>query len=140
MSGNGSVILSQLAPGSNVVSSPGGGGAVDILNNVVVSGVVYQKLVFGTDDANATPMTVYENESVATDITEGGLDDHSVIVAGRTAASLVRDEWGKIIRTCGIAGCQYKTNFTTRMKNHKAAKHGINVIWFSCDQDGRLRI
>ncbi|GMH81637.1 hypothetical protein TrVE_jg12563 [Triparma verrucosa] len=89
MSGNGSVILSQLAPGSNVVSSPGGGGAVDILNNVVVSGVVYQKLVFGTDDANATPMTVYENESVATDITEGGLDDHSVIVAGRTAASLM---------------------------------------------------
>ncbi|GMI05541.1 hypothetical protein TrLO_g11649 [Triparma laevis f. longispina] len=21
------------------------------------------------------------------------------------------------------------------MKSHKAAKHGINVVWFSCDQD-----
>ena len=56
MSENDSVSISQLAPGSNDVSSPGGGGAVDTLNNGgVVSGVVYQKLSFGTDDANATP-------------------------------------------------------------------------------------
>ena len=58
MSGN------QLTPGSNVVSSLG------------VSGVVYQKLSFGTDDANATPMTGYEDEStIATDSTEDDLED-----------------------------------------------------------------
>ncbi|GMH72678.1 hypothetical protein TrST_g12103 [Triparma strigata] len=143
MSGNDSVSLSQLAPGSNVVSSPGGGGAMDTLNNGgFVSGVVYQDLRFRTDVANATPMTGYDDESVATDITEGDLDDGSVIFAGGGGArggargGLARDKWGNIIRTCGIAGCQYKTGNTTNMKNHKAAKHGIDVVWFSCDQDG----
>eukprot|EP00519_Triparma_laevis_P009079 CAMPEP_0182509036 /NCGR_PEP_ID=MMETSP1321-20130603/26119_1 /TAXON_ID=91990 /ORGANISM="Bolidomonas sp., Strain RCC1657" /LENGTH=53 /DNA_ID=CAMNT_0024715229 /DNA_START=1 /DNA_END=159 /DNA_ORIENTATION=+ len=53
MSGNDSVSLRQFAPGSNVVSSSGVG--VDALNGGAVSGVVYQKLLFGTDDANATP-------------------------------------------------------------------------------------
>ncbi|GMH89725.1 hypothetical protein TrST_g9846 [Triparma strigata] len=57
MSVNGSVSLSQHAPGSNAVSSSGGGGAVDTLNNGVVSGVVYRKLLFGIDEANATPTT-----------------------------------------------------------------------------------
>ncbi|GMH55563.1 hypothetical protein TrST_g6466 [Triparma strigata] len=136
MSGNDSVSSRQLAPGSNDVSSPGGGGAMDILNNGgVVSGVVYQKLLFGTDEANATPITVYGDEStVAIDIAEDDLDDGSVIFAGGGAArGLVRDKWGKIIRTCGIAGCQYKTSGTTAMKQHKAAKHGIDVVWFSCD-------
>ncbi|GMI15266.1 hypothetical protein TrVE_jg264 [Triparma verrucosa] len=85
MSGNDSVSLSQLAPGSNIVSSPGGGGAMDTLNNGgAVSGVVHHKLLFRTDDANATPMTGYEDEStIATDSTEDDLDDGSVIFAGR---------------------------------------------------------
>ena len=86
MSGNDSVSLSQLDPGSNVVSSPGDGGAMDSLKDGVVSGVVHQKLLFGTDDANATPITGYDVESVATDITEGDLDDGSVIFAGGDAA------------------------------------------------------
>ena len=37
---------------------------MDTLNNGVVRGVVYQKLLFGTD-ANATPMTGCGGESVA---------------------------------------------------------------------------
>ena len=57
MSGNDSVSLSQLDPGSNVVD----GGAMDSLNGVV-SGAVYQKLVFGTDGANTTPITGYDDE------------------------------------------------------------------------------
>ena len=128
--------LKQFSPGSNVVSRSGDGGAVD--TSGVVSGVVYQKLLFGNDDANATPMTGCGDESVATDITEDGLDDGSVIFVGGGVArgGLVRDKQGKIIRTCGIAGCQYKTGGTTNMKNRKAAKHGIDVVWFSCDQVG----
>ena len=109
MSGNDSETLKQLSPVSNVVSSQGGGGAMDILNNGgVVSGVVYRKLSFRSDDANATPMTGYGDEStVATGIAEGDLDDGSVIFAGGGAArGLVRDKWGRIISTCGIAGCQ----------------------------------
>ena len=63
MSGNDSVILSQHAPGSNVVSSSGGGGgAVDTLNNGVVSGAIYRDLFFRADDANATPTTGYGDE------------------------------------------------------------------------------
>ncbi|GMH47578.1 hypothetical protein TrLO_g8197 [Triparma laevis f. longispina] len=46
-----------------------------------------------------------------------------------------RDKWGKIIRTCGVACCPYKTGKPDQLKNHKAAKHGINVVWCSCDQD-----
>ena len=100
MSGNGSVSLSQFAPESNV-SSPRGGGAMDILNNNnggVVSGVVYQHILFRTDDANATPMTGYEDDSsVATDITEDGLDDGSVIfVGGGAAGGLVKDKKGRL--------------------------------------------
>ena len=135
MSGNDSETLKQLSPVSNVVSSQGG--AMDILNNGFVSGVVYQKLSFRTDDANATPMTGYGDEStIATDSTENDLDDGSVFAGRGAARGLVRDKWGSIFRTCGIAGCQYKTGQTTSMKYHKAAKHGIDVIWFSCDQDG----
>ena len=56
---------------------------MDTLNNGVVSGVEYRNLVFRNDEANATPMTRYGDEStVATDITEGDLDDGSVIFAG----------------------------------------------------------
>ena len=50
-------------------------------------------------------------------------------------AGVERDYKGKIIRTCGIAGCQYKANELSNMKRHKSFKHGINVVWFSCDQD-----
>ncbi|GMH58823.1 hypothetical protein TrLO_g7995 [Triparma laevis f. longispina] len=46
-----------------------------------------------------------------------------------------RDKRGNIIRTCGIDGCEYKTGQTGSMKSHKAAKHGINVVWFSCNQE-----
>ncbi|GMH89722.1 hypothetical protein TrST_g9846 [Triparma strigata] len=135
MSVNGSVSLSQHAPGSNAVSSSGGGGAVDTLNNGVVSGVVYRKLLFGIDEANATPTTGCGDESVAAGITEDDFDDGSVIFGGGGAGGgLVRDKWGKVIRTCGIAGCQYRGR-SSYMKTHKAAKHGIDVVWFSCDQD-----
>ncbi|GMH91067.1 hypothetical protein TrST_g10009 [Triparma strigata] len=136
MSGSDSVSLSQLAPGSNDVSSPGGGGAVDTLNNGgVVSGMVYRTLLLRTDDANATPMTGYGDEStIATDDVEDDFDDGSVIFVGGVAAGgLVR---GQIIRTCGIAGCQYKTRRQDHMKKNKAARHGIDVVWFICDQDG----
>ena len=94
MSGNDSVSLSQFAHGSNVGLSPGGVGAVDTLSNGgVVSGVVYQKLLFGTDDANATPMLGYEDESTtAIDSTEDDLDDGSVIFAGGGGA---RGGWGR---------------------------------------------
>eukprot|EP00519_Triparma_laevis_P007661 CAMPEP_0182518698 /NCGR_PEP_ID=MMETSP1321-20130603/44709_1 /TAXON_ID=91990 /ORGANISM="Bolidomonas sp., Strain RCC1657" /LENGTH=263 /DNA_ID=CAMNT_0024726637 /DNA_START=1380 /DNA_END=2167 /DNA_ORIENTATION=+ len=78
-------------------------------------------------------MTGYgDDSSVATDITEDG----SVIFAVFAGGGLVRDKRGNIIRVCGVAGCQYKTGVTNNMKKHKAAKHGIDVIWFSCDQDG----
>ncbi|GMH92716.1 hypothetical protein TrST_g1804 [Triparma strigata] len=84
-------------------------------------------------------MTAYGDEStIATYIAEDDLNDGSVIFAGGGGArgGLVRDKWGNIIRTCEIAGCQYKTGVTNDMKRQKAAKHGIDVIWFSCDQDG----
>ncbi|GMH70580.1 hypothetical protein TrST_g14048 [Triparma strigata] len=48
-----------------------------------------------------------------------------------SSAGLERDKRGYIIRVCGIAGCQYKTYQTTHMKNHKAAEHGIDVVWFA---------
>ncbi|GMH88781.1 hypothetical protein TrST_g6210 [Triparma strigata] len=62
--------------------------------------------------------------------------DRDKVTFGGAARGLVRDERGNIIRTCGIAGCQYKTGITTNMKKHKAAKHGIDGVWFYCDQDG----
>ncbi|GMI15404.1 hypothetical protein TrLO_g6734 [Triparma laevis f. longispina] len=46
-----------------------------------------------------------------------------------------RDKWGHIIRACWIIGCQYRTGTTSDLKNHKASKHGINVVWLSCDQE-----
>ncbi|GMH97414.1 hypothetical protein TrST_g12854 [Triparma strigata] len=48
---------------------------------------------------------------------------------GRKKIEVVeRDKWGNIVRTCEIAGCQFKTGFANDMKNHKAAKHGIDVV------------
>ena len=49
---------------------------------------------------------------------------------------VVRNKWGGIIRTCGIDGCEYKIGNPNHMKSHKAAKHNVNVRWFSCDQAG----
>ena len=123
MNGNGPPCLSQFAPVSNVVSSPGGGEASNILNKLlVVSGALYQNLLSRSEEVNATPMTGYKDKSTAAiDITEDKLD-------GGAAGGLVRDKWGYIIRACGIAGCQYKTGYTSSMKNHKAAKHGIDVV------------
>ena len=82
---------------------------------------------------NATPMTYNDDSeedaaSIATDVTEAYGDAESVVAAGGIVGGLMRDKRGNTIRTCGIAGCQYKTGFTTSMKYHKAAKHGIDVI------------
>ncbi|GMH98308.1 hypothetical protein TrVE_jg6150 [Triparma verrucosa] len=69
-------------------------------------------------------MLVHGDDST---VAEDDLDDGSFIFAGGGARrGLVRDKWGKIIRTGG----------TKDIKKHKAAKHGIDVVWFSCDQDG----
>ena len=82
MSGDDSLILSQFFPGSNVVQSLGGDAGVgdDILNGEgVVSEVVYQDILFDSENENGTPLTHLEEEStVATDITEDDLDDESV--------------------------------------------------------------
>ncbi|GMI14350.1 hypothetical protein TrLO_g14242 [Triparma laevis f. longispina] len=73
-----------------------------------------------------------DDESVAS---EGDVDI-SLRKRGRQRIDGVeRDKHGEIIRMCGMAGCQYKTGHGQHMKVHKAAKHGINVVWFSCDQD-----
>ena len=82
-----------------------------------------------------------------TDVTGGRFDDdESVASEGDVAAPLrkrnngrwidgvERNKWGRILRTREIVGCQY-TGITSHMKDHKAAKHGINVVWFSWDQD-----
>ncbi|GMI05862.1 hypothetical protein TrLO_g2741 [Triparma laevis f. longispina] len=47
------------------------------------------------------------------------------------------DKRGRIIqphRTCGLAGCEYKTGNSGHMRSHQAVKHGINVDWFSCGE------
>ena len=99
----------------------------------LVNGVVYRSLLlFDIDNVNATPLAVGEESTVAIDIMEDDLDDES---ASEGARGLVRNKQGLVIRTCGIAGCQYKTGGTS-MNRHKAAKHGIDVVWISCDQDG----
>ncbi|GMH74431.1 hypothetical protein TrST_g2258 [Triparma strigata] len=43
---------------------------------------------------------------------------------GEKIEGVERDKWGKIIRMCGVAGCQYKTSVTASMKGR------IDVIWF----------
>ncbi|GMH72867.1 hypothetical protein TrST_g12059 [Triparma strigata] len=105
----------------------------------------------GVDNVeNATSMPGHEDESAtAIDITEDDLDDglerdrrgkiirpRGIVSSGGAAKVLERDKWGKIIKTCRIAGCQYRTGYTSCMKSHKAAQHGIDVIWHSCDQVG----
>ena len=60
---------------------------VDTLTN---GGVVNQKLLFGTDDANATPITVYGDDST---VAEDDLDDGSVIFELPKAR-----EWEKALR------------------------------------------
>jgi len=55
---------------------------------------------------------------------------------GGSRKRVERNKFGNIMRPCGTAGCQFKTDSTSNIKNHKAAKHGINVVWFCCDQDG----
>ncbi|GMH95279.1 hypothetical protein TrVE_jg813 [Triparma verrucosa] len=129
MSGNDSGSSSWHAPGSNVVPSQGGG-------DEMVTGFVKvcrSHLLFDIDNVNATPvLTVGEESAVAIDIMEDDLDDES---ASEGARGLVRNKQGLVMRTCGIAGCQYKTGGTS-MNRHKAAKHGIDVFWISCDQDG----
>ncbi|GMH95276.1 hypothetical protein TrVE_jg811 [Triparma verrucosa] len=111
--------------------TPGGEGkASDILNKLlVVSGALYRNLLSRSGEVNAAPMTGYKDKSTAAiDITEDNSD-------GGAAGGLVRDKRGNIIMTCGISRCQYRGS-SSHMKMHKASKHGIDVVWFSCDQDG----
>ncbi|GMI18349.1 hypothetical protein TrLO_g7894 [Triparma laevis f. longispina] len=86
--------------------------------------------------------------SIMTGVTGETWDDDASVASENVEAPL-RRAWnryrriegvervkrGYVTRTRGIAGCQYKTGKMDNMKNHKAAKHGINVVWFSCDQD-----
>ena len=103
MSLNGSETLKQFSPGQ--LSRSGGGGKVD--THGVVSGVVYQKLLFGNDEANATPMTGYEDDSsVATGITEDGLDDDGSVM---------------IIR-------YYITSFFAQVQTCLKNKHGRRIV------------
>ncbi|GMH73801.1 hypothetical protein TL16_g06283 [Triparma laevis f. inornata] len=46
-----------------------------------------------------------------------------------------RDKRGWIVKYFSIEACEFKTGVLQNMKNHKVAKHGINVIWFSCGED-----
>ena len=101
-------------------------------------------------NGNEIPRSVHEVDSTIAprDIANDDWDDDSVasgaggdgVSARRAKNSLKRiegmeqDKRGKVIRTCGVAVFQYKT-IMANMKKHKAAKHGINVVWFSCDQD-----
>ena len=76
------------------------------------------------DDANDD----WEDDSVA-----GGADGDGVFARRRKRRSdwiegVERDKREKIMKTCGIAECQYKTGQPGAMKIHKAAKHGINVV------------
>lgn len=74
-------------------------------------------------------------------------DDESVadVVSARKKGSgrkriegMERDKKRRLIlSTCGIAGFLYTTDraSASNMNRHKAAKHGIYVDWFSCEQD-----
>ena len=126
--------------------SSGGNGGVDEQDNP-------RRIMFDPKDISGTPRSFEEDRpvtSVATtmrDVTGARLDDdESVASEGDVDISLrkrgrqriegvERDKHGEIIRMCGMAGCQYKTGHDQHMKVYKAAKHGINVVWFSCDQD-----
>ncbi|GMI11672.1 hypothetical protein TrLO_g5490 [Triparma laevis f. longispina] len=47
-----------------------------------------------------------------------------------------RNKWGQIDnKDVWDRRCKYMNGNSYYMKVHKAAKHGINVVWFSCDQD-----
>ena len=82
-----------------------------------------------TDVVRTTPTGLEEKEKVT--VTEGKKKK----IGGQKIEGMERDEKGQIIVACGIAGCQYKGRLTN-VKNHKAAKHGIDVIWYRCDQEG----
>ena len=107
----------------------------------------YKRLRF---DGNETPRSAHEDASTIAphDIAnDDWVDDSVASVAGGYGVSarrtwsrqrvegVERDKRGGITRTCWIIGCQYKHGNTGLMKRHKAAKHGINVVWFPCDQD-----
>ena len=110
----------------------------------------YQRLEIDENAVNDTPRSARDDVStvVALDVANDDLEDDSVAGgAGGDGVSarrkrphnwiegVERDKRGKIIRKCGITRCQYKTGHAVSMKYHKAAKHGINVVWHSCDQD-----
>ncbi|GMH74821.1 hypothetical protein TrLO_g3394 [Triparma laevis f. longispina] len=106
-------------------------------------GIKHQRLGFNGND---TPRSVHEDTStngpfdVANDDSVAGGADGDGVSARRKRPhnwieGVERDKRGKIIRKFGIAWCQYETGHLVSMKYHKAAKHGINVVWFSFDQD-----
>ncbi|GMI15856.1 hypothetical protein TrLO_g12083 [Triparma laevis f. longispina] len=126
------------------------GGGIIVERQEIKIDVKYTELEF---DGNETPLSADEDRSVAGSVITGIAgeawdDDTSVASEGvdsplrkkawnsyKTIEGVEGDKWGRIIRTCGIVGCQYKAGQTANMNKHKAAKHGINVVWFSCDQD-----
>ncbi|GMI06096.1 hypothetical protein TrLO_g2308 [Triparma laevis f. longispina] len=111
-------------------------------------GIEHRRLGF---DGNETPRLVdEETSSIASHgIANDDWEDDSVAGGAGGDGISVRRAWnrykrievveldkrGNIIRACGIAGCPYKAGNTGAMWRHKAAKHGTNVVWFSCDQD-----
>ena len=90
-----SVSSNQLTTGLNVVSSPGDGVGEMVMG--AIKGVEYRRMLFDTDNENATPSTNYGDESsIAAYFADDDLDDGSVIFAGGGAArGLVRDKMGQ---------------------------------------------
>ncbi|GMH78356.1 hypothetical protein TrLO_g9995, partial [Triparma laevis f. longispina] len=104
----------------------------------------YTRIAFNADSINGAPLYAVKVGSAASVMSCETWDDESVASEGvdfplrrsTWVEGVERDKTGRnIIRMCGLPGCQYKTGYTNTMKKHKAAKHGINVVWFSCDQD-----
>ena len=94
-------------------------------------GVTYTRLDLDNKNINGTPHSTIDNQSVATFMSEDTWGEESVEVTVRKARrkpggqrieGMERDRWGGIIRTCGVAGCQYKTGVTAQMKYNNAAK------------------
>ncbi|GMH51597.1 hypothetical protein TrLO_g2522 [Triparma laevis f. longispina] len=91
---------------------------------------------FGKDSDDLVPTTAAFGEEVEMEVE---VEESAVVVdttlARKRPHNLERDKRGNIIRACGIVGCQYKTGLLENMQRLKASKHGINVVWFSSDQD-----
>ena len=107
--------------------------------------IKYHRLEMVADAVNDTTRSVRENASAVAsgDVANDYWEDDSVAGGGVSTrkkrpynwiVGVERDKWGKVIKMCGIVGCQYKTGKPDQLKSHRAVKHGINVVWFSCDR------